>query len=202
MSIPATSLPAGLLGIALGLLMLLPAFALGHCDTMNGPVVADARKAFAANDVTPALKWVKPDVEPQIRAAFTQAVAVRSKGKDARELAERHFFETLVRIHRAGEGAGFTGLKDEPVEPIIGKTDAALTAGSADGVVKALQEALAESVRKRFDHTLAASKEKDRDVASGRAYVEAYVEYTHFVERLHGAIEGGAAHGGEAVHGD
>jgi hypothetical protein len=196
MVVPEAVLPAGVLGAVLGILLLIPVFALGHCDTMNGPVVADARKALAAADVTGVLKWVKPEAEPEIRAAFKQAVAVRTKGKDAQALADRSFFETLVRVHRAGEGAPYTGLKDEPVEPIIAKTDAALAGGSVDEVVKLLQEALAESVRHRFERAEAAAKEQDKDVASGREYVEAYVEFTHYMERLHSAIEaaGGAEH--------
>lgn len=186
---PHVVLPAGALGVVLGVILLIPVFAFGHCDTMNGPVVADARKALAAGDVTGALKWVKSEAEPEIRAAFKQALAVRKQGNAAKELADKSFFETLVRVHRAGEGAPYTGLRDEPVEPIIAKTDAALAGGSVDEVVKLLQEALAEGVRHRFERTLATSSEKDEAVASGREYVEAYVEFTHYVERLHSAIE-------------
>ena len=196
MVVPHAVLPVGAIGAVLGILLLIPVFALGHCDTMEGPVVADARKAFSAGDVTGVLKWVKPEAEPEIRAAFKRALAVRAKGKDALALADRSFFETLVRIHRAGEGAPYTGLKDEPVEPIIAKTDAALAGGSVDEVVKLLHKALAEGVRHRFERAEATAKEQDKNVASGREYVEAYVEFTHYVERLHSAIEaaGGAEH--------
>jgi len=189
MVVPEAVLPAGAMGAVLGILLLIPVFALGHCDTMNGPVVADARKALAAADVTGVLKWVKPEAEAEITAAFKQAVAVRTKGKDAQALADHSFFETLVRVHRAGEGAPYTGLKDEPVEPIIAKTDAALAGGSVDEVVKLLQDALAEGVRHRFERAEATAKEQDKNVASGREYVEAYVKFTHYVERLHSAIE-------------
>jgi len=182
------------LGLVLGLLFLVPVAAFGHCDTMNGPVVADARKAFAANDVTPTLKWVKPESEAEIRGAFKQAASVRSKGDDARNLAERYFFETLVRVHRAGEGAPYTGLKDEPVEPIIAKTDAALATGSVDDVVNLLQDAVAEGVRHRFERALASSKTRDANVDDGREYVEAYVDFTHYVEGLHAAIESSGGH--------
>jgi len=156
MTIPTIVLPAGFLAWS----------SHSAVDTGRGaralrhderPVIADARKAFAAGDVTPTLKWVKPEAETEIRAAFKQASAVRGKGKDARELAERHFFENLVRIHRAGEGASYTGLKDEPVEPIIAKTDAALADGSIDEVVKLLQNAVAEGVRHRFERASAAA---------------------------------------------
>lgn len=202
MAVSTIVLPAGLLGLVLGILMLIPVAALGHCDTMDGPVVADARKGFAAGNVTPTLKWVRPEAEAEIRSSFRQASAVRGKGRDASDLAERHFFETLVRIHRAGEGAPYTGLKDEPVEPIIASTDAALASGSIDEVVKLLQNALAEGVRRRFERTSAASADKDKDVAQGREYVEAYVDFTHYVEKLHAGIEGARTHAEEATHED
>ena len=35
-------------------------------------------------------------------------------------------------------------------------------------------------------------------MAAGREYVEAYVEYIHYVERLHVAMSGASAHGHEA----
>ena len=192
---PQVALPTGLLGVALGLLLFIPAGALGHCDTMNGPVVGEARKALAAGDVTPVLKWVKPDAEADVTAVFRQTLAVRSKGSDARELADRHFFETLVRIHRAGEGAPFTGLRDEPVEPVVARADAALVSGSVDDLADLLAAALAEGIRARFERVRARAGDKDRSVELGREYVEAYVEFTHYVERLHADIESGAGHG-------
>jgi hypothetical protein len=79
-----------------------------HCDTLDGPVVVDARAALAAGDVTEVLKWVQAGDEPEIRAAFDRTLAVRAAGGAALELADTWFFETLVRVHRAGEGAPYT----------------------------------------------------------------------------------------------
>ena len=76
-----------------------------HCDALDGPVVKEAQLALEKGDVTPLLKWVTKEQENDIRNAFAQTLSVRTKGKDARELADRFFFETLVRVHRAGEGA-------------------------------------------------------------------------------------------------
>src|SRR5512133_3612252 len=87
-----------------------PSTASAHCDTLNGPVIAAARLALEKGDVTPVLKWVKAAGEPEIRHAFEQALAVRTAGSQAKELADRYFFETLVRVHRQGEGAPYTGL--------------------------------------------------------------------------------------------
>ncbi len=56
--------------------------------------------------MTGLLKWVRKEDEKEIRTVFAASLAVRVKGKEARELAGRFLFETLVRVHRAGEGAG------------------------------------------------------------------------------------------------
>jgi len=75
--------------------------AFAHCDTLDGPVVAMARIALDKGDVTPLLKWVRPEEEKEIRAAFQKTLAMRAKGSEAKEFADMYFFETLVRIHRA-----------------------------------------------------------------------------------------------------
>ena len=102
--------------------------ALAHCDTVDGLVVAAARQALVAGDVTPVLKWIAPPYEAAIEAVFEHALAVRGLGEDAQELADRYFFETLVRLHREGEGFGFTGLKPagEPASAAVLAADAAL----------------------------------------------------------------------------
>jgi hypothetical protein len=97
--------------------LFLSAEALGHCDTLDGPVIKDAKKALKTGDVAPVLKWVKKEHETQIRDQFKKTMTVRAKGTEAREIADMYFFETLVRLHRAGEGAPYTGLKASSVEP-------------------------------------------------------------------------------------
>lgn len=169
---------------------------LAHCDTMDGPVVAAARVALEKGDVTPVLKWVRPEDEKDIRAAFVRAVAVRSGGKDARELADTWFFETLVRIHRAGEGAPYTGLAPEgtPIEPPILLTDKALATGDPVELVRAVSGRVADGIRERFARAAEARKHAEESVGKGREFVAAYVELTHYVERLHADARSAAAH--------
>src|SRR5512135_2885220 len=75
-----------------------------HCDTLDGPVVKDARTALQTRDVTPVLKWVKKESEAEIRAAFDAALAARGEAPADVQEADMKFFQTLVRVHRAGEG--------------------------------------------------------------------------------------------------
>lgn len=186
--------------LALALLALaLPGLALAHCDTLDGPVVADARLALGQGEVTPVLKWVKAGDEPEIRDAFARAVAVRKLGPEAQQLADTFFFETLVRVHRAGEGAPFTGLKPAgSVEPPIAAADQALADGSVDPLAQKIAEHAAAGVHERFARALAAKKDAGESVAAGREYVEAYVTYVHYVEGVVQAVHADAHHGEEA----
>ncbi|MDH4331565.1 MAG: DUF6448 family protein [Desulfobulbaceae bacterium] len=172
-----------------------------HCDTLDGPVVTTARAALEKGDVTPLLKWVRAVDEKQIQAAFQKTLAVRAKGIEAKELADMYFFETLVRIHREGEGAPYTGLKPgAAVDPAVALADKALGNGNVDQLVDVLSNAMANGIRKRFQHASETKNHADDSVVAGREFVESYVVFTHYVEGLHGMIKGGAAHHGEVEH--
>lgn len=164
----------------------LPQKAIAHCDTLDGPVVTTAKVALEKGDVTPVLKWVRKEEEPEIRTAFNKTLTVRSKGPDAKELADMYFFETLVRIHRAGEGIPYTGLKPAGIEvdPGIAAADKSLTTGTVTPVVKMVSEDIANGITLRFEKVLKQKQHMNESIEQGRAYVEAYVEYIHYVERL------------------
>jgi hypothetical protein len=172
-----------------------------HCDTMNGPIIPEAKAALEKGDVTPILKWVKKDKEAEIRLAFAKAVAVRVKGSDERELADQYFLETLVRLHRAGEGAPYTGLKDQPVEPIVAMADKALADDSADEMIKRISGHMAKAIREKYNKALEAKRNKDKSVEAGREFVEAYVIYMHYIEGIHTAVMSAGSHHGEVTEG-
>jgi len=181
--------------------LLAPQTTLAHCDTLAGPVVETARVALEKGDVTPLFKWVRPAKEDDIQKAFAKTLAMRSKGADAKAFADRYFFETLVRIHRAGEGAPYSGLKPgAAIDPAVSLADQALDGGSVDKLVKVLTNAMAHGIRERFTHAYENRKHADDSVAMGREFVESYVDFTHYVEGLHGLIKGHSAHhGGETA---
>jgi Family of unknown function (DUF6448) len=170
-----------------------PALARAHCDTLDGPVVSTARTALATGKVAPVLAWVQAADEAEIRAAFQKALAARSAGTAAREVADTWFFETVVRVHRAGEGAPFTGLKPAGLDagPAIPAADQALRTGELGPVEKLLARELKEGLRARFEQ-VRARKAPGEDVAAGRAWVAAYVPFVHYVEGVHQAATGGA----------
>lgn len=167
-----------------------------HCDTMSGPVVTAAKNALESGNVDLALIWVEPGDEAAIRAEFTRARTSRAAGGAAQEAADRGFFEALVRFHRAGEGAPYTGIKPAGVEvgPAIAAADEALAARSVNPIRKVLASVVQSGIEKHFSAVLDRMNYGLDDVSAGRAYVKAYVEYTHFAEGLYDLATASNAH--------
>jgi uncharacterized protein DUF6448 len=167
------------------LLTLLTQTAKAHCDTYGGPVVNAARLALETGNVNYVLVWVKKKDENEINEAFKKTLKVRKLGPEAKELADKSFFETLVRIHRAGEGEPYTGLKpaDTDLGPAIPTADRATQSGNIDPVRTLLIDEVRKALQTHFSELMELSKYDVNDVTKGREYVAAYVEFVHFVER-------------------
>ena len=173
--------------MAIALLGLTPARALAHCDGLDGPVVKAAQRALETGNPALVLIWVQEKDEREIQTAFEQTLAVRGLSPQARELADRFFFETLVRVHRAGEGAPFTGLKPagRDLGPAIPAADEAVRTGSVEPIRQLLMDVIQQRLREEFAQVVAAQTFRTDDLVAGRAYIKAYVEFIHFVERLY-----------------
>jgi hypothetical protein len=174
---------------ALGfVLWLAPSALRAHCDGLDGPVVSAARRALESGDVRLVLAWVPERDESELRRVFAQARAAREIPA-AQELADRHFFETLVRLHRAAEGAPYTGLvpAGRDLGPAIPAADRALESGDVEPLLSLLREELERGVRAHHARARSARAAPETDVAARRAFVEAYVAYVHQVEALHEA---------------
>lgn len=178
--------------------------AIAHCDTLDGPVVAKAREALERKDVKLVLPWVAAKDEGEIRHAFELAVAVRGKGEKEKELADRFFFETLVRVHRAGEGAPFTGLKPAGLDlgPAIPAADKALETGDPKAVLTLIDGKVHEGIHRYYTAAIGKKTHAGESVEAGREFVQAYVPYVHFVERLYNDATTPIAHGAGDVGGE
>lgn len=188
-------IPAAIGAAATAMVLVFPAGASAHCDTLDGPVVKAARTALAARDLTPVLRWVRPEDEAEIRVAFDRTLRVRQAGADAQALADQFFFETLVRVHRLGEGAPYLGLQPAgQVEPAIALADRAVETGSADAIVAELAAVVTSGLRTRFTEVSTAARRADTSVEAGRALVAAYVDFIHYAERVHLAAASAVEH--------
>lgn len=178
----------------------IPTMAGAHCDTMDGPVIHDAQKALETNNIDYILKWVSEEDEKEVKDAFDLVMKVRSTGPESQDLADQYFFQNLVRIHRAGEGAPYTGVQPEgtPVDEAVIAADKSIEAGNLDAFEGLIEEERMPGLEERFARVLETKDFDVNDVEAGRDYVEAYVQFTHYAEgeehsEGHGT-ESGAAH--------
>ena len=167
-------------------LILLSSISWSHCDTLDGPVVKAAQKALDTGDVNLILIWVQKDDEVEIKKAFEKTLTVRKLTREAKDLADMYFFETLVRIHRAGEGAPYTGLKPAgTVDSLIEMADKAVETGDAGPLTDKVLDAVKEGISGTFNELKEKKNYKTSDVSEGREYVRSYVTFVHYVEGIY-----------------
>lgn len=170
-----------------------------HCDSYDGPVIKDAEKALETNNVNLVLKWVSKEQEKETITLFQKTFELRYGDKGVYEIVEKHFFESLVRLHRETEGAPYTGLKPAgTTKQIIQMTDKAIKEANVDDFLLKLNNHIDKVVREKYQKVSELNKVKDNSVEKGREFVAAYVDYTHTVEAIHDIIEHGS--GSHADH--
>jgi hypothetical protein len=161
---------------------------------MDGPLIADAKKAILQNNVNYALKWVQASDEKEVSYAFNLMMKVRGLSPEAKELAEKYFYDTLVRIHRNGEGLPFTGVKPSgtPIDDKILAADKSIAAGNLSPLNGKVPEKDKAELKKRFEKVMSLKNFDVNNVKAGREYIEAYVQFFKFAE---GEEEGDVVHG-------
>lgn len=177
-----------------------------HCDSYAGPVIKDAMRALETNNVALVYKWINPTDEAEIANLFTKTYKLRKGDKEVYQIIEKHFLETLVRLHRASENAPYTGLKSaDSVEPIVRMSDEAIETGDIDGLMAKLNAHVTKVIKEKYARMKTLEANKDASPEQGRQYVRAYVDYVHTVQGVHSMIDGTAgtacpASGGSAVN--
>ena len=174
-----------------------------HCDSLDGPVVGAARSALDQVDVDLVLPYVHAPGEAEVRHAFDLAVKARAQGAEAREVADRFFFETAVRVHRAGEGAPYTGLKPAGLDvgPVIPLAEQAIVTGDPAALAAFLSAAVDGEVEARLAEVMALKEHSGEGVTDARRYVSAMLALQVWAHKLHGAIHAAAHEPGEHRHG-
>ena len=187
-----------LLTLGAGLLLALaPGPVRAHCDRVNGPVAQAARQALSSGEYETIAIWVSEEQAPELEERFQQALPVYNQGGQARELAERYFMETAVRLHREAEGMPYTGLKPaQAPAPDIAAAEKALQTGDLTPVLDLLGAELEQQTAAWFRQARQARRAYEgAEVAAGREWVDAYVKYIIYVHGLHQAIQAGPEHG-------
>ncbi|MDA3905772.1 MAG: DUF6448 family protein [Bacteroidales bacterium] len=165
-----------------------------HCDSYDGPVIKDAIKALETNNINIVLKWVEKDYEVEITNLFDKTYKLKKDDKEIYEIVEKYFFETLVRLHREGEGAPYTGLKPAgSASQIVKMADNSIETGSVDDLTTKFTAHIEKVVKEKYHKLMELSKVKAESLEKGREYVAAYVDYTHTLEALHAPLEHGSS---------
>ena len=174
-----------------------PATVAAHCDTADGPAVKDGRKALATENINYALKWIPADGEAELRDVFDKALKVRALGTDAAELADRLVLETMIRIHRMGEGVGFNGIQPPgtQIDPVVTAADEAIALGADAALLPMVPEERRAELDKRFHAAVALKGFDVDDVAAGRRYLAAYVSFFTYAEGEDHEHDGHEGHG-------
>ncbi|HEX6057065.1 MAG TPA: DUF6448 family protein, partial [Intrasporangium sp.] len=187
------------LALMLTMLALQAPSASAHCDSREGPVVTAAKQALEKGDVKLVLPYVKADQEAELTVAFNQTVAIRKRGAEVQKVADEYFLETTVRLHRVGEGAAYTGIKDHAEEsPALTAAETSLRDGSPDEVTTVLDTALRAKVADRFQGVLdaRAAEKANPTVETSRERVEAELMFEKYILDISGAIDAAATHEG------
>jgi hypothetical protein len=172
-----------------------------HCDSADGPVAKAALTALDSGNVHLILPYAPAKAEREIKEAFAQTVKVRALGPEAKALADRAFIETTVRLHRAGEGAAYTGLKPAGVDygPAIPAAERAVATGDLTHVKALLGEEMQHGLHSRLTHVVETQKSAKEpktaaDLPAARERVSAELGFVTYVEGLRQAAHGEAGH--------
>ena len=162
-----------------------------RCFTLDGPVVTAARAALDADRVDLVLPYVPSDGEDEVRAAFELARKARPGGEAAREVAVLYFFDTVVRVHRRGEGAPHTGLKPAGLDvgPVIPLAAQAADTGDTAPLLALLRDELERQVTRRCQQVRSLAAHADEGVPAARAATSARLGLLVWSHKLHAAMQ-------------
>lgn len=186
---------------AASLLFGLPA-AQAHCDSLDGPVAKAVGKALETGNINPVLAYAPATSDPEIRLAFEKSRKVRTLGPEARALADQSFMETVIRLHRAGENAPYTGLKPGGIDygPVIPAAEHAVETGDLAKLKAALSEEIEHALSERLTHVrelrdVSLDPKSPDDVPHARERVTAELGFVTLAETIRQAALGkGAEH--------
>ena len=186
---------------AIGLMFAAPV-AQAHCDSLDGPVAKAVQKALETGNVNPVLAYAPATAEAEIRTALEKSRKVRGLGSDARALADQSFMETVICLHRAGEGAAYTGLKPAGADygPVIPSAEHAVETGDLTRLRAVLNQEIDHALRERLAQVRALQKASlepttAAEVPHARERITAELGFVTFAETIRQAVHGrGAEH--------
>ncbi|MDK2833715.1 MAG: hypothetical protein PWP14_1821 [Methanolobus sp.] len=158
-----------------------------HCDTRDGPVAKAVERSLESENVNPILIWLPDDSEAEMKMVFDKAIKARKLGKEAKEVADEWVLETAVRLHRKGEGAVYSGIKPAGLDegPVVPRAERAIDTENLEGMMDFMTDTLENELQKRFREVVARKNYDVNDVAAGREYVHAFMNFVVYSHHLY-----------------
>ena len=158
-----------------------------HCDSVDGPVVTAAQKALETGNVNYVLPYVSEDGEAEVISAFNKAISFQNEDEEIRDAINYWYYETVVRVHRQGEGAAYTGLKPAGIDygPALPAAEEALVSGSTEAVNELILATVEEEIDKRFAEVMELQDAPVDDVVAQRERVEAELLFEKYIYQLY-----------------
>lgn len=176
--------------LIIGFYCMSPCVAFAHCDALDGPLVKDAREALETGDVNAVLKWVPKKDEPAVKKALEEALEYKKLSPKLQEVADTSFFEAVIRLHKAGEGRSYEGVKPAGITPpVISQADKAISTGSSKILYGMMGDLMYKELNRKFENVILKKNFKKDDVEAGREYVKAYTDLVHYVEYVSGEAD-------------
>ena len=167
-----------------------------HCDTRDGPVAKAMKKALESGNVNLILIWVPKHAENELKEAFEKTIKARKLGKEAKEVADDWLLETAIRLHRAGEGAPYTGLKPAGLDegPVVPRAEKAIETGDPKDAIGFVLHTVEEELQKRFKHVISKKNYNENDVKAGREFVQAFIGFVVYSHHLYTNVKANEEH--------
>jgi hypothetical protein len=178
-----------------------------HCDTRDGPVVTAAKKALETENLNYVLIWIPEESEEELKDIFERTLRARKAGEESQGVADDWFFENCIRLHRAGEGAPYNGMKPAGLSegPIVPRAEKAIETGDPRETISFILKTIEEDLMHRFHHVMEKKTYDLNDVTAGREYIEAFIGWVVYSHHLYASVTGATGesekHVGNAGHG-
>jgi hypothetical protein len=159
--------------------------------------VKAAKKALETGNLNYVLIWIPKESEKELKAIFEKTLRARKAGKDAQDVADDWFFENSIRLHRAGEGAAYTGMKPAGLSEglVVPRAEKAIETGDPKDAIAFILKTIEDDLTIRFHHVMEKKKYDVNDVAAGREFIAAFIGWVVYSHHLYISVAGAAGHG-------
>ena len=167
-----------------------------HPHSRNGLLMKAAQMALVTGNVNYVLIWVPEKSENTLKNLLEKTCCERNARKNMQNCAIDWYFDTVCRYFSANKGALYTYLKHGgPDESLIAlKVERTIEIGNFEEIIGIIPNTHAADVRERFHHVMDKSNYDRNNIAAGRAYVSAFIDFLTYVYTIRTCIPGEENH--------